>query len=169
MVRHILLPLLVVLALTGVCAGGAAASAPGTQHAVYSHDWQGITFVTGLESCPLFGPGASPFYVLSDVDLTDHINSTYSPIEDGPLYQIDSVGSVHGVIYADGTYRVAGGGLREDRTGDLAPLYFSGTGHVTISGPGGTVVGTATFQDLLDFPPQEFDLFFTSITSCRLR
>jgi hypothetical protein len=40
---------------------------------------------------------------------------------------------------------------------------------VTISGPGGTAVGRATFQDLLDFPPPEFDLLFTSVTSCQLR
>jgi len=157
------------LVLAGTYAGGATASTAGTQHAVYSDQWQSTTFVTGLESCPLFGPTPNPWYVFGDVDLTDHIDSTYTPLTE-PLFQIDSVGSVHGVIDApDGTYRVSGAGLKEDRTGDLAPLYFSGTGHVTISGPGGTVLGTATFQDLAGFPPPEFDLLFTSITGCHLR
>jgi hypothetical protein len=101
--------------------------------------------------------------------LTDHISSSYTPYR-GLLYQIDSVGTVHGVINApDGTYTVTGRGFTEHRIGDLAPLYFSGTGHATISGRGGTVAGEAKFQDLLDFPPQEFDLVFTSVTSCHLK
>lgn len=158
-----------VLALTGACAGSATASPRATQHAVYSDTWQGITLVVGLDSCPVLGPNPSPWYMFGAVDLTDHIDSTYTPATE-PLYQIDSVGSVHGVIDApDGTYRVAGGGLKEHRTDALTPLFFSGTGHVTISGPGGTVVGTATFQDLTRFPPPEFDLDFTSVTSCHLR
>lgn len=148
---------------------GATARTPGTQHPVYSDNWQGVTFVAGLDACPLLGATPDPNYVFNDVDLTDHVNSTYTPTANEPLYQIDSVGTVHGVINApDGTYRVDGGGFKEDRVGDLAPLYFSGAGHVTISGPGGTVVGRAVFQDLLGFPPPEFDLSFTSITSCHL-
>lgn len=63
---------------------------------------------------------------------------------------------------SDGPSHVAGRGFKENRTGTF-PLYFSGTGHVTIDGPGGKVSGTATFQDLLSFPPPEFDLFFTGI------
>ena len=166
-----LLVLLATFGLGGLFVGGAIASAPGTQHAVYSHDWQGITFVSGLGSCPLFGADADPYYVFEDVNLTDHINSTYTPIPpDDFLYHIDSIGSVHGIIRApDGTYTVAGGGIKEHRIDALAPLYFSGTGHVTISGPGGTAVGLATFQDLLEFPPQEFDFLFTSVASCHLR
>jgi len=170
--------LLIVLAVAAVAAlvlasafvGGATASAPGTEHAVYSHNWQGITFVSGLDTCPLFGANPDPYYVFHDVDLTDHINSTYTLIPPGPLNQIDSVGSVDGVINApDGAYTVAGGGFKEHRIDQLAPLFFSGTGHATISGPGGTVVGQAVFQDLLDFPPLEFDLLFTSITACHLK
>lgn len=159
------------LVLASAFVGGAAASPPGTQHAVYSNNWQGITFVSGLDSCPLFGATPYPYYVFRDVDLTDHINSTYTPIPpEDFLYQFDSVGSVDGVINApDGTYHVAGGGFKEHRIDAIAPLYFSGTGHAVISGPGGTVVGQATFQDLLGFPPQEFDLLFTSITACHLR
>lgn len=149
--------------------GRATAQAGGAQHAVYSDHWQGITFVAGLDTCPLLGASPNPYYVFDDTSLTDHVNSTYTPTADEPLYQIDSVGTVHGVLDApDGTYSVAGGGFQEHRIGDLAPLYFSGTGLVTISGPGGTVVGKAMFQDLLGFPPPEFDLLFTSITSCHL-
>jgi hypothetical protein len=50
----------------------------------------------------------------------------------------------------------------------LAPWYFSGPGHATITGPGGPVVGEATFLDLIEFPPSELDLVFSSITACRL-
>ena len=164
-----LLVLLATFGLAGLFVNGAFASAPGTEHSVYSHNWQGITFVGGLDACPIFGAGADPFYVLRDVDLTDHIDSTYTPYDE-PLYQIDSVASLHGAIHApDGTYHVSGGGIKEHRIDALAPLYFSGTGRMTISGPAGTVVGRGTFQDLLEFPPQEFDLLFSSITSCHLR
>lgn len=156
-----------IVVLAGAFVGRAAASQPGTQHAAYSHDWQGITFVTGLDSCPIFGASSS-FEAFPTVNLADHIVSTYTPYQD-PLFQIDSVGSVHGVIDApDGAYTVAGGGIKEHRIDALAPLYFSGSGHVTITGPGGTVGGQAIFQDLTEFPPPEFDLLFTSVTSCHL-
>ena len=168
--RRSLLFLLVSLALAGVYVGGSTASARGTEHADYSDTWRNTTFVTGLESCPLLGATQTGSYVFGEVDLTDHINSTYTPLAQQPLYQIDSVGSVHGVIDApDGTYEVAGGGFKEHRVDQLTPLYFSGAGHVTVTGPGGTVHGLATFQDLSSFPPPEFDLLFTSVTSCHLR
>jgi hypothetical protein len=168
-VRRLLL-VLATFGLAGAFVGGAYASTgtPGQGHFEYSDNWQGITFVTGLDSCPIFGGNPVPFYAFQSVDLTDHIDSTWTPIDGGPLYTIKSVGSAHGVIDAsDGTYHVAGGGFKENRTGTF-PLFFSGTGHATITGPGGTVTGTATFQDLLDFPPPEFDLFFTGINSCHL-
>lgn len=168
--------LLVLLATFGMAiafAGGAYASTgtPGEGHFEYSDHWNGITFVGGLDSCPIFGaypiPGF-PFYVFHSVNLTDEINSTWTPYNGGPLYNINSVGAVHGLINAsDGTYHVSGGGFKEHRI-DSLPLYFSGLGHATITGPGGTVTGKAVFQDLLSFPPQEFDLDFTSITSCHL-
>ena len=160
------LVLVVTLVVGGALAGAAAASPGG--HFVVSNNWRGITFVSGLDSCPLFGAKSSPWSVFGNVDLTDQINVKYSPYIE-PLEQLDSAGAVHGVINApDGAYTVAGGGLKEDRLGNLAPWYFSGTGHVTITGPGGTVVGQATFQDLTEFPPLEFDLLFTSITTCHL-
>ena len=165
-----LLPYLVILVLGGVLAGEAAGATANAQHAVYSHNWRGITFLTGLESCPLFGSTPDAFYVFYDTDLTDHINSKYSPVAD-PLFQIDSVGVLNGVINttSQGTFTVAGGGFKEHRVDLLDPLYFSGSGTATISGPSGTVTGRAVFQDLTDFPPAEFDLFFTSITSCHLK
>jgi hypothetical protein len=160
--------LAVSLTLASWLAGTAVASAPGVQHSLVTHTWQGTTFVGGLDSCPILGATSSSLYALRDVELTDHINSTFTAVEE-PLFQIDSVGSVHGVINtSEGTYTVAGGGLKEHRLGELAPWYFSGTGHVVISGPGGTVVGDATFQDLSEFPPTEFDVLFTSITACHL-
>jgi hypothetical protein len=164
-----LLPFLVILMLGGVLVGEAAGATGSTQHAVYSHNWRGITFLTGLESCPLFGSTPNPFYVFDDADLTDHINSKYTAVAD-PLFQIDSVGALNGVINtSQGTFTVAGGAFKEHRIDLLDPLYFSGSGTATISGPSGTVTGRAVFQDLTDFPPAEFDLFFTSITSCHLK
>lgn len=162
------LVLVVPLMLVSAFIGGANANPSRAEHADYSRGWTGATFVGGLGSCPLFGPDPGFAYELRDVDLSDHITSTYTPRR-GPLYRIDSVASLHGLIHAPGgTYRVAGAQFEERRTGALAPRYFSGTGEATLSGPGGTVVGEATFKDLLDFPPQEFDLLFTSVTSCQL-
>lgn len=165
-----LFPIIVILVLSGGALAGAAAGATGsTQHAVYSHNWQGITFVTGLDSCPLFGSTPYSFYVFDHVDLTDHINSKYTAVAD-PLFQIDSVAALNGVINTPrGAFTVTGGAFREDRIDLLDPLYFSGSGTATISGPGGTVTGQADFQDLTDFPPPEFDLLFTSITTCHLK
>lgn len=166
MVRRFLV-LLGTLVLVCGFVSGAAANPPDAQHAAYTDRWQGITFVSGLGTCPLFGATSTPWYVLRDVDLTDQVNSTYTAYRE-PLYQIDSVGSVRGVIHArNGTYTV-GGLFSEHRIDQLAPRYFSGRGHATISGPAGAVAGEARFQDLLDFPPQELDLRFTRITSCRL-
>ena len=157
------------LVLVNAFVGGASAS-PAGSHTVYSHHWQGITFVGGLDSCPVFGAGTGPFYVFRDVDLTDHINSTQTPIPpDNFFVQFDSVGSVEGVINApDGTYQVAGGGIKEHRSGSPDPPYFSGSGHLVISGPGGTVVGEGVFQDLTTFGPPELDLLFSSVTACHL-
>jgi hypothetical protein len=167
-VRRIIL-FVTILVLGAALVGEAAGAAGSAQHAAYSHRWGGITFVTGLDSCPLFGSSPNPFYAFDDVDLTDHINSKYTPVTD-PFFQIDSVGTVNGVINTTrGAFTVAGGGFKEHRVDQLDPLYFSGSGAATISGPGGTVTGRAIFQDLTDFPPPEFDLFFTSITSCHLK
>jgi hypothetical protein len=158
----------VMLVLCGALAGEAAGSAKGTQHAVYSHTWRGVTFVTGLSSCPVFGPIPNPIYEFDDVALTDHINSKDTPIAD-PLFQIDSVGTLNGAIDTpSGAFTVTGGAFKEHRVDVLDPLFFSGSGQAIISGPGGTVIGRAVFQDLADFPPPEFDLFFTTITSCHL-
>ena len=71
--------------LGGALAGEAAGSASGTQHAVYSHTWRGVPFVTGLSGCPLFGPTPNLFYAFDDVRLTDHINSKYTPIARSPV------------------------------------------------------------------------------------
>ena len=163
-----LLLLAAILVLGGALVGEATGSARGSQHAVYSHNWQGISFVSGLDRCPLFGRIADAFYEFDSVDLTDHINSRYTPATE-PLFQIDSVGSLNGVINTPrGAFTVAGGAFREHRVDQLDPLYFSGAGAATNSAPTGSVTRQAHFQDLTDIPPAEFDLFFTKITSCHL-
>lgn len=147
---------------------GLAGASTSAEHDIFSHTWKSITFLGGLERCPLVGTPSQSGNVLRDVDLTDQITSTYTPYRQ-PLYQINSIGSVHGAIHApDGTYTVAGAGLLEHRIGDLAPRYFSGSGYATVFGPAGSVSGKVIFKDLLDFPPQEFDLIFTKVTSCHL-
>jgi hypothetical protein len=164
-----LLLFVVILVLGGALVGEAAGSAGSSQHAVYSHNWQGITFLTGLDTCPLFGSTPYPFYEFDTTNLTDHINSKYTPVTE-PVFQIDSVGTLNGLINTpSGNFTVAGGAFKEHRVDQLDPLYFSGSGIATISGPTGTVTGRAVFQDLTDFPPAEFDLLFTSITSCHLK
>lgn len=164
-----LLLLAAILVLGCVLVGQAAGSPRNSQHAVYSHNWQGVTFLTGLEGCPLFGSARYPAYEFETADLTDHINSRYTPATE-PLFQIDSLATVSGVINTPrGAFTVAGGAFQEHRVDQLDPLYFSGIGAATISGPTGTVTGNAIFQDLADFPPGEFDFFFTDITSCHLK
>ena len=159
------LVLVLCTAVSAALVGTATASPPGSQHAVFSNTWQGMSFVTLPDTCPLFGSS-----VFRDVDLTDQINETLTALPGVPLAHYQAVAALHGVINApDGTYTVAGGAFREDRIGGIAPWYFRGSGRATISGPGGTVVGEAVFQDLTEFPPQEFDLFFTSITTCHLK
>lgn len=171
----VLLPTLVVALI--VVVGASAGTAHHQGHETFSDNWQGITFVGGLSSCPIF-PADSEFILngsdffnvfFSGTNLTDHINDRVVPdaANDG-LFIFSGVASVHGTITAsNGVYTVSGGGFHENRL-DGFPYYFAGSGHATITGPGGTVTGTATFQDLLDFPPQEFDLDFTSISSCHL-
>jgi hypothetical protein len=155
--------------------GSAGASASTTQHHTFSDDWQGFTAVAGdqIGTCPLFGtplPTGIPAYDFTDVNLTDHIKSTWIPYSsDGFLWRIKSIGRVEGSIFApDGIYTVTSGPLREDRIGDLGIWYFQGSGRVTITGPAGTLSGTAQFTDITtDFPP-DMEFVFTSITSCEL-
>lgn len=164
---------LVAVVMLAVASGGASAST--TQHHTFSNNWQYDTFVagSGFVTCPLFGtplPTNIPSYQFSDVNLTDHIKSRWIPYSsDGFLWRIKSVATVAGAIYApDGTYTVTSGHLKEDRIGDLGIWYFQGSGPVTITGPAGTVSGRATFTDISqDFPP-DFEFVFTSITSCQL-
>jgi hypothetical protein len=54
------LVLLVALVLVGGFIGGANANPPRTRQADYSNNWQGITFVGGLRTCPLFGAHPTP-------------------------------------------------------------------------------------------------------------
>ena len=174
MVRGLLI-LLATFGLAAALVGVAHASTgtPGNGHAEFHDNWTGITFVGGLASCPIFPTDAevdlqgSAFYVFRSVNLIDNINDDWVARGDS-LYTITGVASVHGVINAsNGTYTVSGGGFHENRV-DGFPYYFSGSGHATIRGPGGTVTGTAVFQDLLQFPPQEFDVDFASVRTCHL-
>lgn len=162
-------------ALVVLAVGSMGASASTTQHHTFSNNFQSDTFVVGAGflTCPLFGtplPTDVPSYQFTDVNLTDQIKSRWIPYSsDGLLWRIKSVGTVAGVINApDGTYTVSSGHLKEDRIGDLSIWYFQGTGPVTITGPAGTVSGIATFTDISqDFPP-DFEFEFTKITSCQL-
>lgn len=163
------------LAMAAVLTVGlAGASASTTQHHTFSNNWQSDTFVAGdqIDTCPLFGPlpTGSPSYDFTDVNLTDHIKSTWIPYSsDGFLWRIKSIGRVAGSIHAsDGTYTVTTGPLKEDRIGDLGIWYFQGDGRVTITGPAGTLSGRAQFTDITtDFPP-DMEFEFTSITRCDL-
>jgi hypothetical protein len=63
---------------------------------------------------------------------------------------------------------VTSGTLKENRIGDIAFSFFTGSGLVTISGPGGTVTGRAVFTDLSLEDSQTESFLFTNIISCQL-
>jgi hypothetical protein len=166
--------------------GSVRASASAAQHQRYSDVWLQHTEVyfensaPFQTSCPLFPddpiftwPSESG-YMFDSVNLTADIKRTDLPYSsDGSLWRLKAVGRVDGVINAaDGTYTVTSGALKEDRIDSLLDgwLLFQGSGRVTITGPGGTVTGKATFTDTTrDYPIFEIETFsFTSITRCHL-
>jgi len=163
-------------AVVVLVAGSAGASAATVLHFTYSHNWQGDTFVAFDTSrttiCPVFpgepDPTFYPSYSFSDVNLTDQVTSTYIAYRP-PLWRMESIGTVSGVIYAaDGSYTVTSGTLKENRVGDIAFSFFKGSGLVTISGPGGTLTGRATFTDLSQEDSQSEGFLFTNVISCQL-
>ncbi len=167
-VRKFLLLLAIATAVVAGAAGSATAVPAGTTHVVESHHWQGLTFVLGLGSCGLFGAATDPFVAFRDVDLTDELNVSFSDFQGGPLVVYNSVATLHGVIDTpDGRYRVAGHFVEENNVRGDPNIFIGTAGHVTISGPGGVVTGSATFRDLGG--PPEFDILFTSINVCHLR
>ena len=154
--------LLTAAAAAVTLAGGSKASPGDTTHLVTSNNWQGITFVVGLESCDLLGG-----VVFRDVDLTDHVNITYS--YDGN-YLVNGTATFNGVINTPaGTYRVTGQSVEENGRWSILGPFIGTDGHATISGPNGVVSGAARFQDLTSWGPPEFDIVFTSVTACNLR
>ena len=166
--RRFLLLLATVAAVVAGVAASATAVPPGRSHVVLSHNWRGLTFVSGLGACPIFGPTSDPFLAFRDVNLTDHLNVTFTDFEGGPLLVYNSVATLEGVINtAAGSYRVAGHFVEQDHVRGDPDIFVGTSGHATISGPGGVVTGAATFNDLGG--PPEFDLLFSSVTICRLR
>jgi len=165
--RRFLLLFAAAAAVVGAASGSATAVRAGTTHDVVSHNWRGITFVGGLGGCALFGPASDP-EAFRDVDLTDHLNVTFSDFQGGPLLVYNSVATLNGVIDTPaGSYRVAGHFVEQNNVRDDPDIFIGTGGHATISGPGGVVTGAATFRDLGG--PPEFDVLFSSITTCHLR
>jgi hypothetical protein len=161
--RAFLALLAAAVAAATITAGGSSASPPGETHLVISNNWQGLTFVVGLESCDLLGDVA-----FRDVDLTDHLNIWYTWVENGIL--ANSTATYGGVINTPaGTYRVHGQSVEENGLWGLLGPFIGTDGHATIKGPNGVVSGAARFQDLLDWGPPEMDIIFTSIEVCKLK
>jgi hypothetical protein len=165
---------LVAAAVLAVASAGASASS--TRHQTWSNNWQFDTFVaydTSLVNiCPLFPgspiPASSPTYAFSAANLTDYVKVTLIPASSPPLLRIKGSATVGGVIDAsNGTYTVTGGPFKEDRI-NTDFWIFLGSGPVTISGPGGTVSGEATFLDTSTDFPSAMSFEFTSINSCKL-
>ena len=168
MMRKVLLLLAVAGTVVAGVAGSATASPGGKTHLVYSHNWRGLTYVTGLGSCDLFHAADPSFVFFRDVDLTAELNITYELEADLPFLIYDSAATLHGVINTpDGQYRVAGHFIEENNERPPGHAFIATSGHATISGPTGVVVGAARFQDLGG--PPEFDLIFTSLTVCNLK
>jgi len=167
-VRKLLLLLMVAAAVVASVAGSATAVPAGSVRVVSSKNWRGLTYVLGLGSCDLFGAADPASVVFRDVNLTDHLNVTFTDFEGGPLQIYNSVATLHGVINsADGRYAVAGVFAEKDVRDPGGNAFIGTSGYATIVGPRGVVTGAATFRDLGG--PPEFDLIFTGVTACVLK
>jgi hypothetical protein len=163
------------------CGNGRAATSgtftvvAGWQFHTFSTNWlldTGVAFDTSVVGvCPLFPGSPQASYDFSSADLTDHVKSIWIPLGSDPLnYRFISRGTVAGVINAENrSYTVTSGRLIENRIGQPSDSwYFQGSGPVTITGQGGTLVGEATFTDTSQTDSETEEFLFTRITSCTL-
>jgi hypothetical protein len=146
-----------------------AAPIPGARHVSGTQSYTDYLFVGGLTSlgCP---------FVLHDYgdNATGTLSATYhgwiGPFDENTntaqfLLRAHVTGTVQDV--AGNSYAVSGNftdsSTHVDPFGDLV---FDGPGHVSVSGPTGSVVGRADFR-FVEGPP-EFSLTFSSIQSCTI-
>ena len=123
--------------------------------------------LTGL-GCP-FVPHDDAVIEAETSNLTIHHHGWYGPpLDESFLQQVLLRATVSGTLEdaAGNTYKVSGNFLDNGIQEIGGDLFFAGPGHVTLSGPAGTVVGTAEFRYVIG--PDEESFIFTSITHCGL-
>jgi hypothetical protein len=176
MKRLLALAAVAAVAATVGVSSGRAAPIPGARHV--SGTWSGPDWLyvfanvngvitNGLES--LGCPFVLRNYVEDAQDtLTANYNGWIGPYDENTntaqfLLRAHVTGTLQDV--AGNTYTVSGNfkdsSTHVDPFGDL---LFDGVGHVSLSGPAGTVVGRAEFRAVNG--ELEFSLIFTSIQSC---
>lgn len=122
---------------------------------------------------PQFLPTAGcPFAPAREARLTALVEGSEGPVSE-PLgvQEVALRATVRGTVtdLAGRGYTLAGAfGQTGVTRWPLSSVPFDGTGHLTISGPHGTVAGDAAFRVVADFP-LEWDFTFTKIAVCRLR
>lgn len=118
--------------------------------------------------CPIFG-GSHPESTGPDgANLTIHLNGWAAPYLDTPFLAFSSTAEVHGtVVDAEGRSNTIAGNFSEDSVRANVGDPFIGTGQLRISGPAGTLIGTATLADL--GAPPEVDLIFNTVAVCSAR
>ncbi len=120
-----------------------------------------------------FGCSFAPHHDVYTEGDTAHLTATYSGWEgplprDGGADQRFSVRThLTGTLEdaAGNTYNVVGSFL-DDTVHHEWDLRFGGTGRVALTGPAGSVVGTAEFRYVT--APAEWALMFSSVSSCRM-
>jgi hypothetical protein len=121
--------------------------------------------------CP-FVPQAAPKEAAASA-LSYSFEGWNGPVQDAdfnPNWQVQLRTSVRGTVQdqSGNTYQLAGVFLDTSiHFLFLSDLLFDGVGHVTLSGPAGTVTGVAEFRVVSG--PLEYAFVFTSIQGCNIR
>jgi hypothetical protein len=120
--------------------------------------------------CP-FVPQAAPKEAAASA-LSNSFEGWNGPVQDAdfnPNWQVQLRTSVTGTVQdqSGNTYQLAGVFLDTSIHFLFSDLLFDGVGHVTLSGPAGTVAGVAELRVVSG--PFEYAFVFTSIQRCDIR
>jgi hypothetical protein len=166
----------VALAASAYVSAASAAPIPGAHYEsgtwtsadyVFFGTTQGGPGLTGL-GCP-FVPHDDGVTEAETAHLTAAHKGWYGPqIDDTFFQQVLIRTKLTGTVEdaAGNTYRIRGHFLDNSTQEIAGDLQFDGPGKMTLSGPAGTISGTADFRYLIG--PFEWDFTFSSITRCDL-
>jgi hypothetical protein len=105
------------------------------------------------------------------VHLTESVHGWESAASDFGTRDVSLHAEVHGTMAdANGNVFRVVGSFDESGTTPFPEfeVAFDGSGHITMTGPSGTLSGNADFVDVTEGPP-EWDVYFTSIEVCKIR